>query len=185
MRRNNRRPISSRAMATSNSTLIRRYRPRLRKNRPLLRRFITRLQKTPPRGIDATISALIPGVWKDVKCLSCANCCKTMSPTYLPADMRRISKYLGMTVNAFKDKYLEQERGAARDWMNRSTPCQFLRLSDNKCRIYSVRPLDCSTFPHLGVRFADYGHVHHQNVEYCPATYELMSRLKEVTETIG
>lgn len=102
-----------------------------------------------------------------------------MTPTYTDADQKRISKYLGMTVNAFKEKYLERERGGDRDWMNRAKPCKFLNLSDNKCRIYSVRPADCAGFPHLSKRFTDYGHVHHQNVEYCPATFELVRRMKE------
>jgi hypothetical protein len=102
-----------------------------------------------------------------------------MTPTYTDADQKRISKYLGITVSAFQKKYLERERGGDRDWMNRATPCKFLNLSDNKCRIYSVRPADCAGFPHLRKRFEDYGHVHHQNVEHCPATFELVRRLKE------
>lgn len=172
-------------MANNTSAIIRRYRPRFRKDASTLRRYLTRLSKNPPRGIDATVRALEPGVWKDVDCLSCANCCKTMTPTYKPADMRRISKYLGMTVKAFQEKYLKQERGGDRDWLNRSNPCPFLKLSDNKCRIYAVRPADCAGFPHLGKRFADYGHVHHQNVDLCPATFELVSRLKAIASANG
>ena len=172
-------------MSINTTSVIRRYRPRFRTNRSSLRRFLTRLSKNPPRGIDATIRSLEPGVWKDVACLSCANCCKTMTPTYKPADMKRISKFLGMTVKAFQEKYLKQERGGDRDWLNRSNPCPFLKLSDNKCRIYSVRPADCAGFPYLGKRFKDYDHVHHQNVDLCPATFELVSRLKANLEING
>ncbi len=108
-----------------------------------------------------------------------------MTPTYTMADQKRISKYLGMTVGAFQEKYLKQERGGDRDWMNRSIPCQFLNRSDNKCSIYPVRPADCAGFPHLGKRFVEYGHVHHQNVDHCPATFELVRRLKESLELNG
>lgn len=166
-------------MSTSTSSTIRSYKPLFRKHRSTLRRFLTRISKNKPRGLDAQIQSLIPGVWKKIDCLACANCCKTMTPTYTPADQKRISKYLGMSVTAFQQKYLKQERGGDRDWMNRSIPCQFLNRSDNKCRIYSVRPADCAGFPHLGKRFVEYGHVHHQNLDHCPATFELVSRLKE------
>ncbi len=173
-----RSPISSRAMSKMLSHQIRSYRPQIKKHRSALRRFLTKLSNDQPRGLDAKVRSLEKGVWKKIDCLSCANCCKTMTPTYTPADLRRISRYLGMTVGAFQKKYLRQERGGDRDWMNRSTPCPFLNRSDNKCSIYSVRPADCAGFPHLGKRFAEYGHVHHQNVDHCPATFELVSRLK-------
>ncbi|MEN9524957.1 MAG: hypothetical protein RL447_1133 [Bacteroidota bacterium] len=168
-----------RNMSQSPSQQIRGYRPLFKKHRTSLRRFLTRISKNQPRGLDARIRSLEPGVWKTVDCLSCANCCKTMTPTYTDADQKRISKYLGITVSAFQKKYLERERGGDRDWMNRATPCKFLNLSDNKCRIYSVRPADCAGFPHLRKKFDVYGHVHHQNVEHCPATFELVRRLKE------
>jgi Fe-S-cluster containining protein len=172
-------------MAQSLSHQIRSYRPLFRKHRSSLRRFLTRLSKNKPRGLDARIRSLEPEVWKKVDCLSCANCCKTMTPTYTPADQRRIAGYLGMTVGAFQKKYLQRERGGDRDWMNKSTPCPFLNRSDNKCRIYSVRPADCAGFPHLGKRFEVYGHVHHQNVDLCPATFELVSRLKNALSING
>lgn len=165
-------------MKRSLSHQLRSYRPLFRKHRQSLRRFLTRLSKNPPRGLDARIRSLDPGVWETIDCLACANCCRTMTPTYTSTDQRRIARYLGMTVGAFQKKYLRQERGGDRDWMNRSTPCPFLNLSDNKCRIYSVRPADCAGFPHMRKRFTDYGHVHHQNVDLCPATFELVRRLQ-------
>ena len=84
-----------------------------------------------------------------------------------------------MTVEAFQQKWLRQEKGGDRDWLNKSVPCQFLDLKDNKCSIYDVRPADCAGFPHFPKKFKDYAHVHKQNVELCPATYRMVEKMIE------
>jgi Fe-S-cluster containining protein len=66
------------------------------------------------------------------------------------------------------------------DWLNQTTPCQFLNLKNNKCDIYEVRPVDCAGFPHLSKKkMVDYVHVHKQNIELCPATFRLVERMME------
>ena len=118
-------------------------------------------------------------VWKETDCLSCANCCKTMSPTFTPKDIKRIAAHFEMTAQAFKDKWLYYDKKDG-DWMNTSQPCQFLNLKNNKCSIYEVRPADCAGFPHLTKKkMVDYIHVHQQNIEYCPATYNMVERMME------
>jgi Fe-S-cluster containining protein len=83
-----------------------------------------------------------------------------------------------MTVEQFKIKYLLKDKEG--DWINKSQPCQFLNMKDNKCSIYEVRPRDCSGFPHhTRKRMVDYMHVFKQNIEYCPATYRLVEMIKE------
>lgn len=117
-------------------------------------------------------------VWKEVDCLSCANCCKSMTPTFTVKDIKRISAHFGMTPTAFKEKWLFYEK-RDKDWQNKQQPCQFLDLKDNKCSIYAVRPEDCSGFPHLSKKkMVDYMHVHKQNIIYCPATYQMVERMK-------
>jgi len=128
-------------------------------------------------GLDQQIAVLEKEVWKETDCLSCANCCKTMTPTFTNTDIKRIAAHLGQTPDAFKEKWLKRERGGDRDWLNKTEPCQFLNLKDNKCSIYEVRPADCAGFPHLHRKFTDYAHVHKQNVEYCPATYRLVEKM--------
>jgi Fe-S-cluster containining protein len=142
-----------------------------------MRLFLTKLEKQKPKGIDSKIGKWEKEVWKEVECLSCANCCKTMTPTYTPTDLKRISAHFGMTVAAFQKKWLRRERGGDRDWMNKSTPCQFLNLKDNKCSIYAIRPVDCAGFPHLAKDFQDFVHIHHQNVDSCPATFSLVQKM--------
>jgi len=137
------------------------------------------LQKNPPRKLDQLTEASEKEVWKEINCLSCANCCKTMTPTYKPGDIKRISIHLGMTVQEFKDKWLYKQRGTG-DWLNRSIPCQFLDLGTNMCSIYEVRPQDCAGFPHFPKKkIIQYIDTHKQNVEYCPATYRLVEKMME------
>ncbi len=143
-----------------------------------LRRFLTRLEKHPPKDLDRMAVLVSKAVWKEVDCLGCANCCKTMSPTFTVKDVKRISTHLGMPPLEFREKYLYLEK-KDNDWMNRQQPCQFLDLSNNMCSIYEVRPADCAGFPHLSKRkMVDYIHVHKQNVQYCPATFKMVEKMK-------
>lgn len=158
---------------------LRSFRQKARHKKTGQRRFLTRLEKQPPRGLDKITVALEKDVWQEVDCLACANCCKTMTPTFNKEDLKRISAHFGQTVDQFKAQWLKQERGGDRDWINRRQPCQFLNLSDNKCSIYEIRPADCAGFPHLGRKMKDYVHVHKQNVEYCPATAKMVDKMME------
>jgi Fe-S-cluster containining protein len=158
----------------------------IKNNKGRYRRFLSKLEKNPPRGLDKLTSRAEGEVWKEVECLSCANCCKTMTPTFTPADIRRISAHFNMTQDEFKKKWLRQERGGNRDWLNVKQPCQFLNLEDNKCSIYEIRPVDCAGFPHLPKKkMVDYIHIHKQNIEYCPATYKMVEKIKGWVEQSG
>jgi Fe-S-cluster containining protein len=148
-----------------------------------MKRFLGRIEKNPPRGLDKLAEQLDTSVWKEVDCLSCANCCKTMSPTYTAKDIKRIATHLGMTVAAFKDKWLDYDAKEG-DWMNRQQPCQFLDMKTHFCSIYEVRPADCAGFPHLKKKkMVEYIHVHQQNVSYCPATYKMVEKMQESLRT--
>jgi len=143
----------------------------------MLRRFLSKLEKNPPQDLDRIAEIVNDSVWKEIDCLTCANCCKTMSPTFTVKDVKRISAYLDMKPINFRDKYLHKERKSD-DWINKQQPCQFLNLTTNKCLIYKVRPADCSGFPHLTKKkMVDYIHVHKQNIPFCPATYKMVEKM--------
>lgn len=158
---------------------LRSFKLRVRHRKTALRSFLARLEKNPPKKLDQLTAKVEPEVWKEINCMTCANCCKSMTPTYTLKDMKRISAHFGMTVQEFKDKWLDKERGTG-DWLNRSVPCQFLDLDTNLCTIYEIRPDDCAGFPHLPRRkMVEYMHVHKQNLEYCPATYRMVEKMME------
>lgn len=165
-------------MSTTN---LRSFKQKVRYNKKAFKRFLGKIEKKPPRGVDQLAERLDKEVWKEVDCLTCANCCKTMSPTFTETDIKRISKHLSMTPAAFKEKWLWFDKKEG-DWMNKSQPCQFLDLKTNMCSIYEVRPTDCAGFPHLKKKkLVEYIHVHQQNVEYCPATYRWVEKMMEAT----
>jgi Fe-S-cluster containining protein len=64
-------------------------------------------------------------VWQEIDCLSCANCCKNMTPTFTKADVKRISAHLEMSAREFTEKWLVYEE-EDKDWINKKQPCQFL-----------------------------------------------------------
>ncbi|HVY76370.1 MAG TPA: YkgJ family cysteine cluster protein [Puia sp.] len=146
-------------------------------NKRKLRSFIGRLEKRRPKNLQVITLEANELAWAETNCLDCANCCKTMSPTYSRADVARIAAYLGMSQAAFRKKWLYKDNTG--DWINKKQPCQFLDANTNLCTIYPVRPRDCAGFPyHSTKKIVDYAHMYRQNVEYCPATYRLIEQIQ-------
>jgi uncharacterized protein len=158
---------------------LRAFKQKLIDKKPRLRRLLTRIEKTPPRKFAHLAAEADRLTWQEVDCLSCGNCCRSMTPTYTGEDIKRISAHLSLTPKQFKDKWLEKDDEG--DWMNRSRPCQFFNTKDFKCSIYEVRPADCAGFPHLTKKKpTEYIHVYKQNVEYCPATQRWVEHLEDM-----
>ena len=163
---------------------LRSFKQKVKREGKQLKSFLTKLEKKSPKGLDKLTATLSPEVWAEVDCLSCANCCKSMSPTFTSADIKRIAAYVQMTPAAFKEKWLVYDK-KDNDWLNESQPCQFLNLQTNMCSIYEVRPADCAGFPHLTKKkMTEYIHVHKQNVEYCPATFKMVEKMKALEKDI-
>jgi len=141
------------------------------------------LENNPLVNLDSLAEKADMEVWKETDCLSCANCCKTMSPTFNVKDIKRISAHFNMSSKQFKEKWLFFDK-KDKDWMNRKQPCQFLDLTTNMCSIYAIRPDDCAGFPHLTKKkMTDYMHVHKQNIAYCPATFKMVEKMKILVAT--
>ncbi|MGC4079318.1 MAG: YkgJ family cysteine cluster protein [Rubrivivax sp.] len=143
--------------------------------------FLKKLDDIVPEEMPELVAEEDKKVWAETDCLSCANCCKTMTPTFTKEDIIRIAAHLQMTPKEFRAKWLYKEPDAG-DWVNVTQPCQFLQ-ADNKCSIYEVRPVDCAEFPHHHKKpFDNYNDTFIQNLAYCPATYNLVKRLKSRVE---
>lgn len=157
---------------------FRSFKQKVRYHKKTLKAFLTKLEKNPPKEIHKLIDKVDKEVWLETDCLSCGNCCKQMTPTFSVKDIKRISNHFEMTPNEFKEKWLRYDKKDG-DWQNKKQPCQFLDLTDNKCSIYPIRPADCAGFPHLTKKkMVDYIHVHKQNIQYCPATYKMVEKMK-------
>jgi Fe-S-cluster containining protein len=161
---------------------LRSFKRKIKYHRTRFKRFLSRIESMPPRNLFTTLVNIDKEVWKETDCTSCANCCKTMSPTYSDADVKRIARYFKMTTDAFRKKWLRKDKEG--DWLNKHTPCQFLDLHSNKCTIYSIRPADCKGFPHLTKKkVTDYFHIHKQNIDSCPATFRMVEKLMETVSS--
>lgn len=145
-------------------------------HRKVYRKFLTKVENNKPKFIDEIAPDIEKEAWKNIDCLACSNCCRTMTPTFTNQDVKRIAPHFGQTPAEFKAQWLEKDKNS--DWVNKIQPCQFLNLKTNMCSIYEIRPVDCSGFPHLSKqKWHEYAHVHKQNIEYCPATLSMVQKL--------
>jgi Fe-S-cluster containining protein len=103
------------------------------------------LQKSKTKELDAIIHEQHQAAFKQVKCLDCANCCKTTSPIFRDVDIKRIASHLRTSQLDFVSKYLKIDED--NDYVLQESPCFFLQ-SDNTCAIYEVRPKACREYPH-------------------------------------
>ncbi len=156
---------------------LKQFKKRVSKKKARLTAFLKKLDEIVPEDMPKLVTETDITVWRDIDCTTCANCCKTMTPTFTGADIKRISAHLSMTPGEFKEKWLFKEEGTG-DWVNKMQPCQF--LVNDKCSIYEVRPRDCAEFPHHYKKpFDAYNDTFIQNLHRCPATFTLVERLEK------
>ena len=161
---------------------IRKYRQRAYRKKKVLAAFLRKLEKKRPPEARKAMKEAEKKAWEQVSCISCGNCCMTMTPTWKKAEVKRLASHLGMTYGEFYDKWLytEEETG---DIMNRSTPCQFFDRKKGLCKVYELRPHDCAHFPHLYRKdFYDQAEVYEQNLHRCPATLVAIEHLYNAVE---
>ena len=146
-----------------------------RKNVKENKKLFNRLAKK--KKIDDVFHALHEQVFAKTDCLTCGNCCRTTSPIFRDVDIERIAKHLGMRVAEFTDKYLHMDE--MRDWVLNSSPCSFLNLEDNSCKIYEVRPKACREYPHTDRKnMTQIMSLTFRNTLVCPAVAEMAESLK-------
>ena len=136
---------------------------------------LKQLKKRPSREIDQQIHRLHNEAFSKIDCLDCANCCKTTGPLFIPSDITRISKQLGIKEKEFKSQYLRTDEDG--DWVLQSVPCPFL-LDNNECSIYDFAPRACREYPHTDM--VDQRKIFEltiRNSAICPAVMEVMERL--------
>src|SRR5437868_1636414 len=137
-----------------------------------LLRFLRGLTHRKVKSLDTKAIELNKDAFTKIDCLKCANCCKTMHPTWKKSEVKRVAEHFGMTYKEYFNKYLVLEEG---DIMNKKAPCQHLG-KDNMCSIYDIRPSDCMGFPHTqnkGFKLYISG-THIQNMDYCPITMHVV-----------
>lgn len=147
------------------------------KDMPLNKQLFKKWKKKPPRQLDTVVKEAHDEVFEEIDCLSCANCCKSISPALYYKDIERMASALKMKPSDFMDKYTRTDED--NDYVFRETPCPFL-MNDNYCQIYESRPKACREYPHTDRnRFYQILDLTLQNTLVCPAAYYVVEKLRE------
>ena len=134
------------------------------------------------KQLDAIVHRLNDMVSAKIDCQSCGNCCRVMSPVLNPKDIKRLAAHLSMPPGEFEKEYLvKDDEGEGLTF--RSEPCPF--LSGNFCTVYSARPENCRSYPHLHKKdfvFRLIGVVN--NCSCCPIVYNVYELLKDELQSL-
>jgi Fe-S-cluster containining protein len=138
-------------------------------------KFLRSLKWKCEREVDQAARQHHDKAFAIIDCIKCANCCKTRTPVFLAKDIRRIAGHLGITGADFTARYLRRDEEGG--LCAKSLPCSFL-ADDGRCKIYEVRPRDCTEYPHTRKRgFASRTHLHAGNALSCPAVFWIIEQL--------
>jgi len=141
------------------------------------KKFLAKLKRTHPRDLDDVVHSLHTEVFERTDCLTCANCCKSISPMITDKDIERMAKHIKMRPSLFTEKYLHLDQ--ENDYVFNDAPCPFL-MNDNYCSIYDVRPKACREYPHTDSKnFHKLLDLTLKNTLVCPAVFEIVEELKK------
>ena len=127
--------------------------------------------------LDEIVHDLYERVSAEIDCQTCGNCCRVIHPVLKNKDVKRLAAHLSMSRSDFKKKYLEEDEDD-REMVFRSRPCPF--LSANSCSVYSARPDDCRSYPHLHKEdFVFRLNRVVSNCSCCPIVYNVYEFLKD------
>jgi Fe-S-cluster containining protein len=146
-----------------------------RQQQEAINKTFRKWKQTKPKDLDQKFHEAHEQEFKKMDCLTCANCCKTTSPIFRDADIRRIAKHLRMKEAQFISSHLKLDE--ENDYVLQQSPCYFLG-DDNTCGIYEVRPLACREYPHT-----DRKNMHQiltltaKNTLICPAVSRIVKQL--------
>ncbi len=146
-----------------------------KQNLDVTKKTFRKWKQSKPKDLDAKFHSVHEQEFKKMDCLTCANCCKTTSPIFRDADIRRIAKHLRMKESQFISSYLKMDE--ENDYVLQKSPCHFLG-SDNKCDIYEVRPLACREYPHTDRKnMFQILELTAQNTLICPAVSRIVQKI--------
>jgi Fe-S-cluster containining protein len=129
------------------------------------------------KEIDSIVHALNEEVSSQIDCTQCANCCKVVQPSLKSPDIIRLARYLKLPGKAFRAQYLQKDDEKQGD-IFKVRPCPFLH--ENRCTVYSSRPDDCRSYPHLHTRdFVFRLNQAFSNCSVCPIVFNVYERLKQ------
>jgi len=84
-------------------------------------------------------------------CKMCGNCCKDMDSIHINTeDVKRIARHYKIPVDKARRKYAQPHPSLIGELtLKQIDPCKFFDPIKNICKIYSVRPIICRSYPFL------------------------------------
>jgi hypothetical protein len=141
------------------------------------KKLAQKLKKKKPKNLDTLVTSFHEDAFQHIDCLSCANCCKSISPIVRDKDIQRIAKHLKIKPGDFVASYLHLDQEG--DYVFKVQPCPFLG-EDHYCSIYTVRPKACAEYPHTDrPRFFQILDLSLKNTLICPAVEEVFENLRK------
>ena len=138
-------------------------------------KLMRQLATLPARKVDERFHSAHEEAFAEIDCLSCANCCRTTSPLFREADIRRLARHLRIKEAELVAQYLHRDEDG--DWVLRQAPCPFLG-TDNHCSVYAERPLACRAYPHTDRKqMQGILTLTLKNAEICPAVFRILEQL--------
>ncbi len=144
-------------------------------NKLLLQKTIQKLARLNPRELDRMVHSLHEQAFGFYDCLTCANCCRSISPAIRFNDVDQMAKKLKIRPSELVSRHLQMD--AEGDYIFRSAPCPFID-GENYCSVYSHRPKACREYPHTDrARFYQLLKLSLKNAEICPVVYAILMKL--------
>lgn len=162
-------------MTTKDSEALSESKVQLEQTKKIFRKW----KQVKPKDLDQKFHKEHISEFKKMDCLTCANCCKTTSPIFRDADIRRIAKHLKIKESQLIQNYLKMDEES--DYVLQKSPCNFLG-ADDKCAIYEVRPLACREYPHTDRKnMFQILEITVENTLICPAVARIVQTITEKT----
>lgn len=138
------------------------------------------LKSPKSKGLITHLGSVHDEVFEEVDCLTCAGCCKNISPRFRSPDVARLAKHLRIKETVFVEQYLRIDEDG--DYVVKSSPCPFL-LPDNFCSVYDARPNDCRNYPYTDSDvFFKRPNTTLQNTYVCPAAFLAVEKMKKLAK---
>ena len=128
------------------------------------------------KEVDKIAQETTEEVWKQIDCLTCGNCCRTLQIVVDDSDIQRLARRLAMTTQQFSRQYVQTAPDRTKHFI--ATPCSFLG-ADNRCSVYEDRPQACRDFPYLhAADFRSRSLMMIANTSTCPIVFNVWQQLK-------
>jgi Fe-S-cluster containining protein len=132
------------------------------------------------KHIDKIAHKIAKEVADKIDCTKCANCCRVMSPQITSTEVETILEVYEGDENTF----FKTLKPIGHDFEFCSRPCQF--LEEDRCKVYSHRPYDCESYPHLHQpNFIEGMDGFIENYGVCPIVFNTLNRLRDEITSIS